>query len=239
MKVSRILDAAEELLLAYGYRKVTIDEVAGRAGVGKGTVYLYWTSKRDLFAAVLARSTARLVAAQFAAVRADPAEVRLHRSIRRSFLLTMRSPVVKALATGDHVMLGEVLTRSEAGSHYVLGKVDTTARYLTILYEHGLLAEDPATDPTLFYRLSAAVLGSYLLEAGPPGTDDIPGAELDLEAKADALVTTLRRAFEPATEPSEATLRAAAGELADLYRQWLADLAGYLPQATSFEVEEV
>ncbi|MFI6316738.1 TetR/AcrR family transcriptional regulator [Nonomuraea sp. NPDC050556] len=216
-KASRILDAAEALLLAYGYRKVTVDEVASRAGVGKGTLYLYWPSKRELFAAVLARDTARLVAAQLAALSRDPAEVRLHRAIRRSFLLTMRNPVSKALATGDHAMLGEVLAGNDAGSHYLVGKLETTARYLAILWRHGLLADDPA-DPALFYRLSAAVMGSYLLEAGLP-----PGVDLDLETRADALATTLRRAFEPTAEPSQATLRAAADELTDLHQQWLAD----------------
>ena len=229
-KASRILDAAETLLLTFGYRKVTIDEVAARAGVGKGTLYLYWPSKRELFAAVLARDTARLVAAQLAAVSRDPGEVRLHRAIRRSFLLTMRSPVAKALATGDHAMLGEVLTNNEAGSHYLLGKLETTAGYLGILQRHGLLADDTSADPTLLYRLSAAVLGSYLLEGGPP-TSAIPGADLDLETKADALATTLRRAFEPSAEPSQATLQAAADELTDLHRQWLADLTGFLPSA--------
>ncbi|HEY0932927.1 MAG TPA: TetR family transcriptional regulator, partial [Trebonia sp.] len=35
---SRILDAAGDLLLAFGYRKVTIEDVARRAEIGKGTV---------------------------------------------------------------------------------------------------------------------------------------------------------------------------------------------------------
>jgi O-methyltransferase involved in polyketide biosynthesis len=48
-KASRILNAAEELLVSYGYRRITVDEVAHRAGVGKGTVHLYWPSKLELF----------------------------------------------------------------------------------------------------------------------------------------------------------------------------------------------
>lgn len=37
-KATGILNAAEQLFLQFGYRKVTIDEVARRAGVGKGTI---------------------------------------------------------------------------------------------------------------------------------------------------------------------------------------------------------
>ncbi len=36
----RLLDAATTLLVRWGYRKTTIDDVAREAGVGKGTIYL-------------------------------------------------------------------------------------------------------------------------------------------------------------------------------------------------------
>ncbi|MDQ3826064.1 MAG: TetR family transcriptional regulator [Actinomycetota bacterium] len=62
---------------------------ARRAGVGKGTVYLYWPSKLYLFGTVLARDAAELLGEQLAALRPDPAEVRLHRAMRRSALLVM------------------------------------------------------------------------------------------------------------------------------------------------------
>lgn len=223
-----VLDAAEALLVAYGYRKVTIDDVASRAGVGKGTVYLYWPSKRELFAAVLTRDTVRRVEEHLAALTADPGEVRLHRAMRRSFLQSMRRPLAKALATADRSVLGEVLTLSTTGSRFTGGKIDTTARYVELLHRHGLLADDSHADPTLLYRLSTAVLGSFVLDVS--GAEGLPGAGLDLEDRADALVTTLRRAFEPATEPSGATLRAAAADVAELHRKWLAELVASLPE---------
>ncbi|MBX7218521.1 MAG: TetR/AcrR family transcriptional regulator [Blastocatellia bacterium] len=43
-----ILDATAELLARYGYKKMTIDDVAGAVGIGKGTVYLHFSSKEDL-----------------------------------------------------------------------------------------------------------------------------------------------------------------------------------------------
>ncbi len=44
-----ILDAALELMETYGFKKTTVDEIAERAGVAKGTVYLYFKNKRDIF----------------------------------------------------------------------------------------------------------------------------------------------------------------------------------------------
>lgn len=43
-----ILDATDRLLARFGYRKMTIDDVAREAGIGKGTVYLHFTSKEDV-----------------------------------------------------------------------------------------------------------------------------------------------------------------------------------------------
>ncbi|MGO8671472.1 MAG: TetR/AcrR family transcriptional regulator [Capsulimonadaceae bacterium] len=52
---SKILDAASDRMAYYGFKKTTIDEVAADAGVGKGTVYLYFESKEDIALAILAR----------------------------------------------------------------------------------------------------------------------------------------------------------------------------------------
>ncbi len=48
-KKEQILLAAVEMFLDKDYYQVTITEIAERAGVGKGTVYEYYSSKEDLF----------------------------------------------------------------------------------------------------------------------------------------------------------------------------------------------
>ena len=51
----KILDAAEQRLWHYGFKKTTIDEIASDAGVGKGTVYLYFEGKEDIGLAIMAQ----------------------------------------------------------------------------------------------------------------------------------------------------------------------------------------
>lgn len=49
----QILDAAREVFSKKGYTAATIPEIATRAGIAVGTIYLYYPSKRDLFIELL------------------------------------------------------------------------------------------------------------------------------------------------------------------------------------------
>ena len=48
MKEEQIINAARELFKNYGFKKVSMDEIARKAGVTKRTVYKYFASKQDL-----------------------------------------------------------------------------------------------------------------------------------------------------------------------------------------------
>jgi len=54
-KQERILDAAADLFSRQPFHKVLLSDVARAAAVGKGTLYLYFTSKEDLYFGVLFR----------------------------------------------------------------------------------------------------------------------------------------------------------------------------------------
>ena len=47
--MERILDAALEVFSEYGFHHATVDEIAERADVGKGTLYRYFANKETLF----------------------------------------------------------------------------------------------------------------------------------------------------------------------------------------------
>lgn len=48
MKEEQIIKAARELFTKYGFKKVSMDEIANKAGVTKKTVYTYFSSKEEL-----------------------------------------------------------------------------------------------------------------------------------------------------------------------------------------------
>lgn len=55
---SEILDAAAELFAQKPFHEVRLDDIAAKARVGKGTVYLYWSSKEEVYLAVIRRGFA-------------------------------------------------------------------------------------------------------------------------------------------------------------------------------------
>jgi AcrR family transcriptional regulator len=52
-RCGEILDAARKVFARKGFENATMDEIAEAAGVAKGTVYLYFQSKRDVYLAAL------------------------------------------------------------------------------------------------------------------------------------------------------------------------------------------
>lgn len=52
-RTARILDAATRLYLAYGARRTSMDDIAIEAGMAKGSLYLSFKSKDELFHALI------------------------------------------------------------------------------------------------------------------------------------------------------------------------------------------
>ena len=100
VRLERVLDSAAELLVRWGYQRVTIDEVARHAGIGKGTVYLHFRTKDALFVTVLLRANRRRVSALADRMLADPSELLPARMVRSGYLELIADPVSRALYLG-------------------------------------------------------------------------------------------------------------------------------------------
>src|SRR4026209_392358 len=55
-----ILDATDRLLARFGYRKMTVEDIAVEAGIGKGTIYLHFSSKEEVVLSHIDRIVDRL-----------------------------------------------------------------------------------------------------------------------------------------------------------------------------------
>ena len=87
-----IMDATDRLLARYGYKKMTIDDLAKEVGIGKGSVYLHFESKEEIALSHIDRIIERLKASLFATAqsKASP-ETRLRRMLIERVMLRFDS----------------------------------------------------------------------------------------------------------------------------------------------------
>ena len=86
----KILNAAEHRLWHFGYKKTTIDEIASDAGVGKGTVYLYFENKEDIGLAIMAQFKEQSLS-EIEAIARDA-----HKSPQEKLTEMLQSPMLSA-----------------------------------------------------------------------------------------------------------------------------------------------
>ncbi|HVV12791.1 MAG TPA: helix-turn-helix domain-containing protein [Amycolatopsis sp.] len=202
-RAERILDAAAELLLRFGYRKVTIDDVATQAGIGKGTVYLHWKTREALFQSVFRRELAAAADELVATLQSNPREIRLHRVTRANFLAIMRRPLLKAMVSADVTILGK-LTQDQLETRHE----GATRDYIRLLADHSLI-RSPLPIEDMIYAWHAT-LGGFFFEAPHPE---------GVERAATILAATILAAFEPRLEPSDDDLKALAPQVIDLFTE--------------------
>jgi len=116
-----ILDAALRVFGQYGYRRTSMDDIAREADIGKGTIYLSFASKDEVFQA-LAQSLARqmLTGAETASRRSGTTADKLaamHAAWFGTFAETIRrSPHAAELLDAKHRLSADLV--ADAASHY-------------------------------------------------------------------------------------------------------------------------
>lgn len=101
-KRRRIIAAASELFVKHGYRKTSLEDVARKAHVAKGTLYLYFKNKADLFVHVIALEKAEYLVCMKPIFDEDlDPEVRLRRFLAAGLEMVTRMPLVSRLNAGN------------------------------------------------------------------------------------------------------------------------------------------
>ncbi|MDD1677077.1 MAG: TetR/AcrR family transcriptional regulator [Methanomicrobiales archaeon] len=157
----RILDATAALILRYGYNKMTVDDIAAKAGVAKGTIYLHWDTKEKLVGALLKREKQELANDVRQRLVADPATGTLTGLLKVTALALMHRPFLKAILFQDMEVLGKLAQREHANDAYLENLASFTT-YLEFLRENGLVRTDLSLQ-TEVYMMSAIFMGFFVV----------------------------------------------------------------------------
>ena len=97
-KLNRIKNAARKLFVSKGFDDATLREIAARAGVGLGTVFLYAANKRDLLFLIANEGLEEAIAAGQAAVQPEaPLLDNLLAVFRRQYVFFAGQPILSRL----------------------------------------------------------------------------------------------------------------------------------------------
>ena len=202
-RAERILEAASELVLRWGYDKTTIDDVARRASVAKGTIYLHWNSREELFAALLRWDRADLVDAVRQQLREDLAAATLPGLVSHLAREIHRRPLLEAALMQDSEVLGKLVQRRRTSG--TAGEiVEPFEKYLDTLREHGMARADLSAQDHLTL-LATVLYGSVAATRMLPQAFRVPD-----ERQGELLDDTFERLLVTDRAPSEAALAACA-----------------------------
>ncbi len=110
-----ILDAAMTVFAEKGYAAARMDDIAARAGVTKGTIYLYFQSKEDVF-----KSLARRHVGDNLADIAKQAEG--YQGTVRDFLTMLMAVIAAKIERGDIAILPKIII-GESGNFPELARI--------------------------------------------------------------------------------------------------------------------
>jgi AcrR family transcriptional regulator len=194
LREERILDAAAALLVRWGYRKTTIDDVAREAGVGKGTIYLHWKDKNELFRAAVWRANQQVSADILRRIAADPEGGLAHRLWTHGMLAALANPLAAAIMKGQPDIYQGLVSALDPGIRSQL--VGNAEAYIVQLQSAGLIRADiPA--PVITFVLSALKVG--LINAPDVvSQEEVPS----MEQLAETLSDLIRRWLEPEQLPA-------------------------------------
>lgn len=191
----RILDAAGELMLRWGYNKTTIDDIARYAGVAKGTIYLHWKTREDLFTALMQREYVRLAEDVKQRIASAPEGGTLSGIIKHTMLATIKSPLTKAVFLRDTDLLGEWLRKEEESPTYSQ-QVGQSFAFFEFFLNRGMVRDDIDVRKQL-YMLDAITIGFLVIGQYMP--DDFKYSDEEI---AEMTAQVVERTFAPSPSTS-------------------------------------
>jgi AcrR family transcriptional regulator len=207
-----ILQVTRELIQRWGYKKTTIDDIARYANVAKGTIYLHWKTREDLFEELVIREWIRVMKEFRNRMSETPEAGILSNLIKIAIQVTLKEPLMMALMTGDNEILGNI-AHSPTGETLIRIRMEHTYTFLQIQREKGLIRSDLDIE-TEIKMLAAISIGYFTLDQYMPEQFRFSPDEM-----AERLAETIELTFAPPEPPSPQAIQKATSQYLQLVQQ--------------------
>ncbi len=176
--VDRYLDAARECILATGWTRTTLTDVARRAGVSRMTIYRTWPDMQTLLADLMTREWGGVVAEVASTVSGAAPLERLSLGISRTVTALRSNDLLRKIVEVDpELLLPYLLHRRGRSQDNILGIVEP------LIAEGQAAGTVRAGDPTLLARSILLAAHGFTLSAETMVDDGHAVEEYDEELR--------------------------------------------------------
>jgi len=180
---ARILDAAAALITHFGYDKTTVSDIANKAGISKGAVYLHFKSKEEVLEALLIGATYAFSESWFAAIENDPEGGRISNMYLNMLIALDNNPFMSIIMRKDPSILGNYL--KQPGNFFETQQsTGMRQEFITLMQEAGAVRKDlnPAVTAHIMdiFSYGLIIIQDFKSEKDTPPTDEVIRAIADM-----------------------------------------------------------
>jgi len=189
-KEQEVLDVATDYFLEHGYQGASINAMARSSGISKESIYRYFSSKKQLFEAVIGRELAEYQAS----LRRLSAEKTLD---LRSALITFAETVMTVVTTDRtlamrRLIFDEARRSPDVGQHYFkIGPEQALAAFEEILKSHRAESD---VEPAVLSRYFLAMTSWRTMLERECGVAPVP-TRVEIRTRVETIVNDFMKAF--------------------------------------------
>jgi AcrR family transcriptional regulator len=157
----QILDAALEVFAERGLAAARLEDIAKRAGLSKGTIYLYFPNKEELFREVIRQTVIAFIerAEELVGAIADPMQALL--AWMEGYWAWLRSPVFPAM---HRLVNSELHSFPDVAAFYVTEVIERAHRLVCEMLERAMKRGQLRTmDPLVAARMLSSIFVTHAL----------------------------------------------------------------------------
>lgn len=156
-----LFEAAADLFARYGFRKTSVEDITSVAGVSKGSMYLEFHNKEELFEALVRHEFRAYLADASEKIAADPEGGRLSQIYHHCIEALLHRDFLRGLYTQNEQIFAGILR--QGGPLRYRPRVLLGADFIGRMQHAGLIRTDTPPE-VLSHTLSVLMIGPLLAE---------------------------------------------------------------------------